>query len=125
MEGWAAQQKAAAVELLVANAQAAEPVKAGGLQFVFGNDAGDMDSVVSALGAAFLLATVASTGGGGGSKLVCPLITFRRDEFRLRGDSVALFKAAGWTFDAPSLWPMPTGRTTGPTEPLGGRLARG
>eukprot|EP01050_Picozoa_sp_SAG11_P003545 SAG11_NODE_203_length_12529_cov_6.036444_10_plen_126_part_00 len=100
METWAAAQRSAAVSMLAANARAAVPMR-GEVQFVFGNDAGDLDSVVSALGAAFFLASAgAVVARPVATRLVCPLITFPRDEFRLRGDAVMLFKAAGWAFDA-------------------------
>jgi len=59
---------------------------------VFGNEAGDLDSIVSSLAAAHLLRAM-----GTPAVAVC---TFPRAEFRLRNDAVVAFKRAGWALDA-------------------------
>ena len=59
---------------------------------VYGNEAGDLDSIVSSLAAAHLLRAM-----GTPAVAVC---TFPRAEFRLRNDAVVAFKRAGWALDA-------------------------
>jgi exopolyphosphatase len=59
------------------------------LILVVGNEAGDLDSIVSSIGMAYLKSVV--------NKTPCvPLIPFTREEFRLRRDAVYLFDLVGF-----------------------------
>ena len=72
-----------------------------------GNEAGDLDSIVSALGLAFLSShtnrfidrTHSNPSSRDSATLVLPLVPFARGDFRLRRDAVFLFKLAGFLFD--------------------------
>ena len=55
-----------------------------------GNEAGDLDSLVSAIAAAFWYSTENQ------NTLVLPVATFPRRDFKLRGDAIALFTNAGF-----------------------------
>ena len=66
----------------------------GGKTAVFGNEACDLDSIVSAVGQAFLL----SRSSVELSESV-PVIPIARADFRLRRDAVYLFKLAGFKLD--------------------------
>jgi inorganic pyrophosphatase/exopolyphosphatase len=57
--------------------------------FAVGNQAGDADSIVSAIAASFYMNEVAGTD-------CSPLVSFPRKDFRLRGDAKLLFELAGW-----------------------------
>jgi inorganic pyrophosphatase/exopolyphosphatase len=64
--------------------------------FVIGNQAGDLDTIVSALATAYLESKVCKDS----DRVFIPLMPFARDDFRLRGDSKKIFEQAGFTFDS-------------------------
>mmetsp|Transcript_5917 Transcript_5917/g.9220 ORF Transcript_5917/g.9220 Transcript_5917/m.9220 type:complete len:115 (-) Transcript_5917:18-362(-) len=65
--------------------------------YVFGNEAGDVDSIVSAVGMAYWWKVGLSKEE---SDVLVPFCGFNRREFRLRGDARLLFKQAGFGFDS-------------------------
>ena len=60
--------------------------------FAVGNEAGDLDSIVSSIGIAWLYNALDTTD----ATRVVPLIPFPRSEFRLRRDVVYLFHLVGF-----------------------------
>lgn len=60
---------------------------------VIGNLAGDLDSLVSAVGLSYFCASKQP------KVLFTPVLPFKRDEFRLRQDAVMLFRYCGFEFD--------------------------
>mmetsp|Transcript_23638 Transcript_23638/g.41733 ORF Transcript_23638/g.41733 Transcript_23638/m.41733 type:complete len:421 (-) Transcript_23638:828-2090(-) len=71
--------------------------RASRIALSIGNDAGDLDSIVSALALAFCWDKLPGTAEQGTGVAVAP---FKRKEFRLRGDARWLFKKAGVAMDA-------------------------
>eukprot|EP00971_Amphidinium_carterae_P140183 2777837-Amphidinium_carterae.1 len=68
--------------------------------FVTGNDAGDLDSIVSALAVAYGYSqTGLVSGQHDGPTLFMPMVNIPRDEFRLRGDARLAFKKSGIDMD--------------------------
>lgn len=67
--------------------------------YAVGNQAGDADSVVSALAAAHLLNHTQSKSGDEIQPKCRALVSFPRRDLRLRGDVVKLFRLAGWEFE--------------------------
>merc|ERR1712194_832632 len=57
-----------------------------------GNEAGDLDSIVSALCMAFLITAQTNTS-------TIPYVQFPRADFQLRPDAVLLFQSAGFGLD--------------------------
>jgi exopolyphosphatase len=64
--------------------------------FVVGNQAGDLDTVVSALALAYLEGELCKDS----DRVFVPLIPFARDDFRLRGDAQKIFEQAGFELDS-------------------------
>ena len=60
-----------------------------------GNDAGDLDSLVSSIA----MADFQPIGGCGGRPLWLPVVPFPRSDFRLRQDACILFRHVGMAFD--------------------------
>lgn len=65
---------------------------------VIGNSAGDLDTIVSAVGVA--VARSAQSARDDLPKVVVPVVPFRRVEFRLRQDACLVFRHCGIEFDA-------------------------
>jgi len=74
-------------------------LKAPRVVFCFGNDAGDLDSISSAVGVAWWRDS-RLTVSEKENLFHVPLMAFPRDEFRLRGDAVLSFKKAGVQLDS-------------------------
>ena len=91
-----------------------QTMKSSTLQICVGNEAGDLDSIVSAIATSFLKNalhqhnTSSSTTTTTTTTTTCaiPLIPFPRSEFRLRRDAVYLFSLVGFQFDEISESPI-------------------
>lgn len=81
--------------------------KSASLQICVGNEAGDLDSIVSSIAISFLKnalhqhTTTTTT-----TTRAIPLMPFPRSEFRLRRDAVYLFSLVGFQFDETSESPV-------------------
>ena len=90
-----------------------QTMKSSTLQICVGNEAGDLDSIVSAIATSFLKNALhqhntSSSTSSTTTTTTCaiPLIPFPRSEFRLRRDAVYLFSLVGFQFDEISESPI-------------------
>lgn len=69
------------------------------ITIVIGNMAGDLDSCVGSIGAAYWLGRREETQHGGRHSVALPVLPFPRADFRLRRDAVRLFRECGFELD--------------------------